>query len=319
MTEIAIPSRDGERAAWLAAPGEAAPWPGVVVIHEIFGLNDDIRRLTDRIAAMGYLALAPDFYGGSRWTRCMRPALRQLEAGRGEFFDAIDSARGWLAARGDGAGRVGVVGFSLGGGFALLAAARYDFAVASVNYGEVPEDAERVLAGACPVIASYGGRDRATKGRPERLARALGATGVVHDVKTYADAGHSFLSTERYPHGIRMLARMTGMHAGPRQEAAEDAWRRIDSCFDLQLRRPQWPANHHTCRGAGALMRGRRYQASIARGRAAERRWRETGDAELIPGVAASPCGRRRCVMAPSPAAGRCGRPRARARSAPRR
>jgi carboxymethylenebutenolidase len=188
MTEIAVPNRDGDRAGYLATPDRAAPWPGVVVIHEIFGINDDIRRLSDRVAAMGYLALAPDFYRGGAWARCMRPALRQLEAGRGEFLDAIDSARGWLAARDDCTGLIGVIGFSIGGGFALLAASRYDFAVASANYGEVPEDAERVLAGACPVIASYGGRE---------------------------------------------------MHAGPRHDAAEHAWRRIDSFFDTQLRRPQ--------------------------------------------------------------------------------
>jgi carboxymethylenebutenolidase len=70
--QIAIPKRDGERAAYLATPDHAAARPGVVVIHEIFGLSDDIRRLSDRIAAMGYLALAPDFYGGDRWGRCMR-------------------------------------------------------------------------------------------------------------------------------------------------------------------------------------------------------------------------------------------------------
>lgn len=239
MPEIAIPNRAGERAAYLAAPDHAAPWPGVVVIHEIFGLNDDIRRLSDRMAATGYLALAPDLYSGGKWARRMRPALRQLEAGRGEFFDAIDSARGWLAARDDCTDLVGVIGFSLGGGFALLAASRYDFAVAAVNYGEVTRDAERVLAGACPVIASYGGRDRAMKGRPERLERALGAAGVVHDVKTYPDAGHSFLSTAHYPRGVRMLARLLRMHAGPRHDAAEDAWRRIDAFFDAQLRRPQ--------------------------------------------------------------------------------
>jgi carboxymethylenebutenolidase len=96
-----------------------------------------------------------------------------------------------------------------------------------------------VLAGACPVIASYGGRDRAMKGRPERLERALAAAGVVHDVKTYPNAGHSFLSTERYPRGVRMLARLTGMHAGPRHDAAEDAWRRIDCFFDAHLRLPR--------------------------------------------------------------------------------
>jgi len=144
---------------------------------------------------MGYLGLAPDFYGGGNWMRCMRGAFAQLEAGRGGFFDAIDAARRRLAAHDNCTGRVGVIGFCLGGGFALLAAAQQDFAVASVNYGEVPEAAERALAGACPIVASYGGRDRTMRGRPQRLERALARAGVTHDVETYPDAGHSFLST----------------------------------------------------------------------------------------------------------------------------
>jgi carboxymethylenebutenolidase len=237
MTEIAFPTGDGDRPGYLTTPGGSGPWPGVLVIHEIFGLNDDIRRLSDRVASMGYLALAPDFYNGARWWSCMRGALRQLESGQGELFDSIDAARSWLAARDDCTGLVGVIGFSLGGGLALLAASRSDFAVASVNYGEVPEHAEGILARACPLIASYGARDRATKGRPQRLEQALAAAGLQHDVKSYADAGHSFLSVERYPRGVRALGTLMGMHAGPRPHAAEDAWRRIDAFFDAHLRR----------------------------------------------------------------------------------
>jgi carboxymethylenebutenolidase len=66
---------------------------GVVLIHEIFGLNQDIRELSERFAATGYLALAPDFYAGGKWHKCMRVAFRQLAAGEGEIFDAVDAAR----------------------------------------------------------------------------------------------------------------------------------------------------------------------------------------------------------------------------------
>jgi carboxymethylenebutenolidase len=236
MPAVDFGTPNGSRAAHLSLPRGEGPWPGVVLIHEVFGLNDDIRALGERFASMGYVALAPDFYAGGKWRKCMRAAFRELEAGRGPFFDTIESARCWVAAHDGCSGKVGVIGFCLGGGFALLAAPRYDFAAASVNYGEVPEDAERILSGACPVVASYGGRDRTMRGHPERLEAALAANHVEHDVKVYPQAGHSFLGTRPYPGGLRVLARVMGMHAGPHAESARDAWDRIDSFFSAHLR-----------------------------------------------------------------------------------
>ncbi len=236
MTDVAFTTPAGKRDAYLTQPQGAGPWPGVVLVHEIFGLNDDMRALSDRVAAMGYLALAPDFYDGGRWSRCMRVAVRELASGNGEFFDAIEAGRGWLSGDDRCTGKVGVIGFCLGGGFALLAASKYPFSAASVNYGEVPDDAKRVLAGACPIIASYGGRDRTMRGRPERLQHALAAAGVDHDVTTYPSAGHSFLSTRHYPSGVAVLAKVMGMSAGPHARSADDAWRRIDRFFDTHLR-----------------------------------------------------------------------------------
>jgi carboxymethylenebutenolidase len=229
MTDMAGP------AGHLATPAGAGPWPGVIVIHEIFGLNDDIRALTDRVAMMGYLALAPDFYHGGRWTQCMKSAFSQLQARQGEFFDAIESARAQLASSPQCSGRVGVIGFCLGGGFALLTASRYDFDVASVNYGDVPIDAATILDGACPIVASYGGRDRTVRGHPERLDSALTSGNIEHDVKVYADAGHSFLSVRRYPLLVRLAATAKGMHPGPHAPSADDAWRRIETFFRAHL------------------------------------------------------------------------------------
>ena len=61
MPDLTDPTPAGDRDAYLARPDGAGPWPGVLLIHEIFGPNGDIRALTDRCAAMGYLALAPDY------------------------------------------------------------------------------------------------------------------------------------------------------------------------------------------------------------------------------------------------------------------
>ncbi len=217
---------------YLAVPSTSqGPWPGVVVIHEVFGLNRDIRGHADRLAALGYLALAPDLFEGKPWMRCVRGAIRQLHAGTGPAFDAIDSSRRWLAERPDCTGKTGVIGFCLGGGFALLCAPRGEFSAAAVNYGEVPEDAERVLAGSCPVVASFGARDPMGAGPPKRLEEALTSLGVPHDVHVYPDAGHSFMSQKPAP--LAPLVRL--MRVDYQASAAEDAWQRTFAFFRQYL------------------------------------------------------------------------------------
>src|SRR4051812_15145220 len=149
----------GDVPAFIAKPpaGEG-PWPGVVVIHEAFGLNDDIREHATRLAAAGYLAIAPDLFRGKGMARCLLGTFRALGAGRGRQFDDIDAVRRELADRPDCTGRVGVIGFCMGGGFALLTAAR-GFDVSAPNYAHLPKDLDGALKGACPIVASYGGQD----------------------------------------------------------------------------------------------------------------------------------------------------------------
>ncbi|MFY9929759.1 MAG: dienelactone hydrolase family protein [Streptosporangiaceae bacterium] len=223
----------GSATAYLAVPPASdGPWPGVVVIHEAFGLNPDTRAHADRLAALGYLALAPDLTNGKFWLRCIRGLFRQLHAGAGPAFEVLDGCRGWLASRPDCTGRTGVIGFCLGGGFALMCAPRAGYSAAAVNYGEVPADAEVVLAGACPIVASYGARDFMGVEPPRRLETALTTLGVPHEVKVYPGAGHSFMSPK--PAAVAPLAVLarTAYH----KSAAEDAWQRIFAFFGRHLR-----------------------------------------------------------------------------------
>src|SRR6185312_4599650 len=153
VADITIPVGDQSFPGYLATPAvHGAAWPGVVVIHEVFGLNDDIRAKADELATHGYLAVAADLYQGKSWAGCVRKAFTQLRAGSGQAFDVLDATRALLAGRPDCTGKVGVIGFCMGGGFALLCAPRGEYSAAAVNYGEVPADAEAVLAGACPVV-----------------------------------------------------------------------------------------------------------------------------------------------------------------------
>jgi carboxymethylenebutenolidase len=234
MPAISFQVADRSTQGYLAVPpaGSAAgPWHGVVVIHEAFGLNDDIRNKADQFAARGYLALAPDLYDGKSWVRCVLAATRQVRARSGPAFDALEAARRYLAARDDCTGRTGVIGFCLGGGFALLCAPRDGFAVASVNYGEVPEDAESALRGACPIVGSYGARDPMGTKHPERLQRALTVLEIPHDVQVYPGVGHRFLTK---PSGaaavLSKFARMNYVESD-----AADAWRRICAFFGEHL------------------------------------------------------------------------------------
>lgn len=224
---------------YFAQPTSPGPWPAVVVVHEIFGLDEANRRHVERFAAMGYLTLAPDLYSDGGALRCVASTMRAVGAGEGRAYADIEAARRWLLEREGCTGRVGIIGFCMGGGFALMAVDR-GFDVSSVNYGALPKELDAALAEACPVVGSYPGKDRGLRGAADQLDAALSLAGVRHDVREYPNAGHSFLNDSMNgPRLLRPLLRVMGV--GPEPGSAADAWRRIEAFFDEQLRQPAEP------------------------------------------------------------------------------
>ena len=132
----------GDREAVLSRPTGAGRWPGVVMLHEAFGINDVLRRQADRLASAGYLVVAPDLLGEGPRFGCMKRAFQALTARQGRPFEVISQARSWVAERRECNGKVGVIGFCMGGGFALVVAAD-GFDAASVNYGMIPRTSTR--------------------------------------------------------------------------------------------------------------------------------------------------------------------------------
>ena len=124
----------------------------------------------------------------------------------------------------------------------MIAATKPGFKAAAVNYGDVPKDRAK-LDSVCPVVASFGSKDRMFgRNMAERLEAHLSALGVEHDIQTYDGAGHSFFSQHEGWQG--WLARMpTPMMVGPDADAAEDGWRRMLGFFEEHVRSaPSSPA-----------------------------------------------------------------------------
>jgi len=235
ISDITFPSASGHpmRAA-LATHDDDRARPGVIVIHEIFGLNDDIRRITARMAELGYVALAPNLYDGPGMRAiCVARTLMALSTGEGQAFKDLEAARAFLQKQPKvDPSRIGIIGFCMGGGFALLFAVRAPLGVAGVFYGDVPKSADK-LHGVCPVMAGYGGQDRLFAAKGQRLEKLLGELGVEHDVKVYPAAGHSFMSRN---HGVIATIGAWGpMKARYDPEASEDSWKRIESFFGQHL------------------------------------------------------------------------------------
>ncbi len=184
--------------AYEAKPAGAGPFPAVVVLQEWWGLNEHIKDVTRRVAAEGYLALAPDLYHGTvtadpneagKLMGALKPdaAVRDMKA-------AVD----FLAHRAAKADRIGVTGFCMGGRLALLLAANDARVKASAGwYGvPVPDDAtlKRIKA---EVLYIYGDQDPfVPKTEVDRLSAALKAGGVKGKVAIYP-APHAFFNDTR--------------------------------------------------------------------------------------------------------------------------
>jgi len=233
MPNVTVATARGPMASYFAVPADAGQVPAIVVIHDMFGMSQDHRNQADWLAEAGFLALSIDLYHQGGMMRCVRSVMREIAAHSGPAYDDVEAARSWLLGQPECNGKAGVIGFCMGGGFALLLASQHGFSASSVNYGgPLPKDFEDFLQSACPIVASYGAKSRLEKGVAGKLEKALTRARVEHDVKEYPDAGHAFMNQHS---GLLFKVMRIALGAGWNEPAAMDARRRIAAFFHTHL------------------------------------------------------------------------------------
>ena len=172
------------------------PLPGVIVIHEWWGLNDEVRAMADRIAAEGYVVLAVDLFGG-RSTRSPADA-RAIMVSVVESPDLaeenIRQAYQFLVDSGQ-APRIGTIGWDFGGGWSLNTAILFpdDLDAAVIYYGQVTNDEERLAQVNVPILGLFAANDRGIPVASVRgFEQALENLRKTYEIEIYADVGHAF-------------------------------------------------------------------------------------------------------------------------------
>jgi carboxymethylenebutenolidase len=236
MPDIAFPIAEGSDVpGYLAVPEGSGPWPGVIVIQDVLGMTADLRRITDRFAASGYLTLTPALYGSRRpKIVCMITTMRGHFTGRGPAWGTVIAAREHLMADTQCTSRVGVAGFCMGAGYCLQLAPSGLFDAAAPCYASLPKEVDG-LRRSCPVVASFGAKDPiVARGAAAKLEAVLADGQVPRDIKEYPHVGHSFMNDHPIPAPIRLVTDIAGLAYS--KPEAEDAWQRIIAFFDEHLR-----------------------------------------------------------------------------------
>jgi len=199
---VEYPGEQATLRGFLARPEAAKPRPAVIVIHEWWGLNDHIKDIAQRFAREGYVALAPDLYSrlGNKVTKDSNEAAKLMESLSSQSaLKDLNATTRWLKQQPfvDPL-KLGVVGFCMGGTFALTAASHNsDIKAAVPFYGQVPpSDSIKYLV--APILYIHGGQDAwIVKREADRLAQALAQYGRPGEVKSYPDCGHAFFNDTR--------------------------------------------------------------------------------------------------------------------------
>ncbi len=217
MTSFQSGSRQLE--GYLARPKGDGPFPGIIIIHELFGLNENIKDIARRFADEGYVAFAVDLFAGRNRAICMFRFMSGLllnSLNNGGVHD-LKAALTFLSAEpGVNDARLGAVGYCMGGSFAIAWACTDDRLKAIAPYYAGNPRPLEAVARLCPVVGSYPDKDFTTK-QGQKLDVELERYHVPHDIKIYPGAKHSFFNDT--------------LKDNYNEAAAKDSWERVLAFF----------------------------------------------------------------------------------------
>jgi carboxymethylenebutenolidase len=209
----------------LYTPSGAGPFPGIVVIHEWWGLNDWVKEQASKLADQGYVTLAIDLYRGkvAKDADMAHQIMRGVPEDRAkrDLAAAVTYLKTQKIVKAD---RIGSIGWCMGGGYSLdVALQEPSLAATVINYGHLATDPAALKRINAPILGLFGGQDQ---GIPpddvNKFAQQLKSLGKSVDIKIYSDAGHAFENpNNKY---------------GYRAADAADAWQRTVAFFAAHLK-----------------------------------------------------------------------------------
>jgi carboxymethylenebutenolidase len=228
---VSVATADGSMTAHQAEPTAAGRYPAVIVVMEAFGLNDHIKKVAERIAAEGFVAIAPDMYYRQRdavvgYDKLDRAIQLMSGLEDGAILADISSVLGYLeknpAVRAD---RIGITGFCMGGRISFLSACNLSAkikAAAPFYGGGIGGLLDQAKGIACPVLAFFGDQDAfIPNDEVDRVRSTLKNLGKDAEVVVYPGAQHGFFCDERDSYNAA---------------AASDAWEKLGKFFSAHLK-----------------------------------------------------------------------------------
>jgi len=223
---VSYKSGDETLQGMLYTPAGQRPFPGLVVVHEYWGLNDWVKEQASKLADQGYVTLAVDLYRGKVATTPdeAHQIMRGVPEDRAkrDLHAAVEFLKSQSNVRKD---RIGAIGWCMGGGYALdVALQEPDLAALVINYGHLATDPEALKKISSPILGIFGGQDRGiTPDDVHKFEQQLKQLGKKIEIKIYDDAGHAFENPNN--------------KEGYRAADAAEAWKRTVDFLAMTLKK----------------------------------------------------------------------------------